>query len=109
MVSMVSLSVSAVSPGAPAIKYHKIGSLVLTTFSFSLFGYINEKQMNPTMNQIASDAVIDEAYKWLCKRRKDYHHNKNRPQSPICQYRSGTAPIRYEHYVQGGRPWFHPT
>jgi RNA-directed DNA polymerase len=27
------------------------------------------------IDQIASDAIIDEAYKWLCKRRKDYHYN----------------------------------
>jgi RNA-directed DNA polymerase len=27
------------------------------------------------IDQIASDAVIDEAYKWLCQRRKDYHYN----------------------------------
>ncbi|MCP4267269.1 MAG: hypothetical protein GY777_17140 [Candidatus Brocadiaceae bacterium] len=27
------------------------------------------------IQKIASDAVIDTAYEWLCKRRKDYSHN----------------------------------
>ena len=27
------------------------------------------------IQNIASDAVIDTAYQWLCKRRKDYSHN----------------------------------
>ncbi len=27
------------------------------------------------IQKIASDAVIDTAYEWLCKRRSDYSHN----------------------------------
>ncbi len=31
----------------------------------------------PLIERIASDAVIDEAYAWLCKSRKDYHYNND--------------------------------
>ncbi len=27
------------------------------------------------IKKVASDAVIDSAYEWLCKRRSDYSHN----------------------------------
>ena len=30
-----------------------------------------------TINKIASDEIIDEAYKWLCNSRKDYHPNND--------------------------------
>ena len=29
------------------------------------------------LEEIVSDSVIDQAYQWLCKRRKDYTHNNN--------------------------------
>lgn len=31
----------------------------------------------PTMEEIASDAVLDQAYAWLCERRKDYSANND--------------------------------
>ena len=29
------------------------------------------------MERIASEAIIDQAYTWLCQRRHDYHHNND--------------------------------
>ena len=29
------------------------------------------------IDRIASDDIIDRAYEWLCKARKDYHHNND--------------------------------
>ncbi len=33
--------------------------------------------MTSLIEKIASDAVIDEAFAWLCKRRENYHHNSD--------------------------------
>ncbi len=34
-----------------------------------------EHMSSELIQKIASDAVIDTAYEWLCKRRRDYSHN----------------------------------
>lgn len=35
-----------------------------------------ELQLTP-INRIASDSVIDQAYDWLCEKRKHYRHNND--------------------------------
>ncbi|MCP5046682.1 MAG: hypothetical protein GY940_05895 [bacterium] len=39
------------------------------------FDKANGKTMKRTIDDIASDTTIHEAYEWFCNRRKDYHYN----------------------------------
>ncbi|MCP3923904.1 MAG: hypothetical protein GY714_15100 [Desulfobacterales bacterium] len=57
------------------------------------------------INKIASDEIIDEAYKWLCKSRIDYHYNND-----IWHLRSNwdATKRKIQKSILEGNYWFEP-
>jgi len=66
---------------------------------------------SPLLEQVASDAIIDQAYAWLCKKREHYHYNdgvwslrhdwKKQKESLQVQLRSGRYRLDAQDLVRG--------